>query len=176
YITDPVRAQVVVFDKDDQYVKAYGSGDWRPVDAIPYQDRLYVADMGTGLVKVFDKVSGEQVKTIGDKGDPSERLDRPTNIAFDPEGYLYVTDDSRFQVVKFDRDGHYKGIIGSIGDSAGHFARPKGIAIDRDGHIYVVDSSFNNVQIFNKEGRFLLNFGEAGIGPGQFILPAKVVL
>ena len=30
--------------------------------------------------------SGELLKTIGDKGDPAERLDRPTNLAFDREG------------------------------------------------------------------------------------------
>ena len=177
YVADPARGQIVVYDRNDQYVKAYGEpGSWRPVDAVPFADRLYVADVTNGLVKVFDKKSGEAIKTIGDKGEPTERLNRPTNLAFDAEGYLYVSDFGRFQIVKFDRDGHYQSAIGEAGDGPGHFARPKGIALDASGQLFTVDASYNNVQIFNKEGRILLYFGEGGEKPGNFLLPAKVTL
>jgi sugar lactone lactonase YvrE len=177
YVADPVRGQIVAFDRNDEYLKAYGlPGAWRPVDAVAFDDRLYVADAGNGLVKVFDKQSGAMVKTIGDKGDPSERLDRPTNLAFDREGYLYVTDVGRFQVVKFDRDGHFKATFGKPGDNLGHFARPKGIALDREGRLYAADASFNNVQIFNKDGRLLMFFGGDPDKPGGLLLPAKVAI
>jgi len=178
YVADPVRGQVVAFDRNDDYLKAYGvpGGGWRPVDAVPYEDRLYVADIGNGLVKVFDKASGDPIKAIGDRGEPSERLDRPTNLAFDDQGYLYVTDIGRFQVVKFDRDGHFKSTFGKPGDNLGHFARPKGIAVDRQGRLYAVDASFNNVQIFSGEGRLLMFFGNSGETPGSFMLPAKVAI
>ena len=177
YVSDPVRGQVVVFDRNDAYVQAYGTqGSWRPVDAVPYGDELYVADSIRGLVRVVDKKTGEVVRTIGDKGDPAERLDRPTNLAFDPEGYLYVTDFGRFQVVKYDRDGHFRSMIGKLGDNLGHFARPKGIAVDREGRLYAADASFNNVQIFNKDGRILMFFGGSGEKGGNLLLPAKVAL
>jgi len=177
YVTDPGRGQVVVFDRNDEYVRAVGApGAWRPVDAVPLDDRLYIADVQNGLVKVFDKQSGAMLKVIGDKGAPSERLDRPTNLAFDREGDLYVTDFGRFQVVKFDRDGHFKATFGVPGDNPGHFARPKGIALDRDGRLYAVDASFNNVQIFNQQGRLLMFFGESGNQPGGLLLPAKVAI
>jgi sugar lactone lactonase YvrE len=177
YVSDPVRGQVVVFDKDDVYLRAIGEpGTWKPVDAVPFGDRLYVADNANGLVKIFDKLSGELLKAIGDKGDPTELLDRPTNLAFDAKGYLYVTDIGRFQVVKFDRDGHFQSTIGKAGDSPGHFARPKGTAIDREGRLFAVDAAFNNVQIFSPEGRVLMFFGDGGVGPGGLMLPAKVAL
>jgi DNA-binding beta-propeller fold protein YncE len=177
YVADPVRGQVVAFDRNDEYLRAYGvPGGWRPVDAVALEDRLYVADVDHGLIKVFDKQSGEMVKTIGDKGAPSERLDRPTNLAFDRDGYLYVADVGRFQVVKFDRDGHFKMTFGRPGDNLGHFARPKGIAVDHESRLYTVDASFNNVQIFNGDGRLLMFFGEAGNKPGGFVLPAKVAI
>jgi len=177
YVADPARGQVVVFGRDDQYLNAYGApGDWRPVDAVPFEDRLYVADPSNGLVKVFDKGTGDVLKTIGDRGEPSERLQLPTNLAFDQEGYLYVTDAGRFQVVKFDRDGHFRSAIGRPGDNLGHFGRPKGLALDREGHLFVVDASFNNVQVFSKDGRLLLFFGEGGEERGQFLLPAKVAV
>jgi len=180
YVADPVRGQVVAFDRNDEYVTAYGkAGNWRPVDAVAYEDRVYVADSANAVVKVFDRKSGQMLKTIGDKGDRTERLDRPTNVAFDHEGYLYVTDVGRFQVVKFDRDGHFKATIGKPGDNLGHFARPKGIALDREGRLFAVDASFNNVQVFNKDGRLLMFFGAEGVEsnkPGSLILPAKVAL
>jgi sugar lactone lactonase YvrE len=175
YVADPGRGQVVTFDRDDAYQNAYGTpGAWRPVDAVAWEDRIYVADPANGVVKVFDKTTGEPVRSIGDAGEPQERLDRPTNLAFDKDGYLYVTDAGRFQVIKFDRDGHYKSTFGQPGDNLGHFARPKGIALDRDGRLYAVDASFNNVQVFNRDGRLLMFFGEGGDKAGQFLLPAKV--
>ena len=177
YVTDPVRGQVVVFDKDDAYLRAIGEpGTWKPVDAVPFGDRLYVADNANGVVKVFDKASGELLKAIGDTGDTENRLDRPTNLAFDPKGNLYVTDIGRFQIVKFDRDGHFQATIGKIGDSPGHFARPKGTAIDKNGLLYAADAAFNNVQIFNPEGRLLMFFGDGGLEPGGLMLPAKVAI
>ena len=177
YVADPVRGQIVVFDRDDRYAKAYGEpGSWRPVDAVAFEDRVYVADAANHVVKVFDKTTGESIKTIGDKGEPGERLDRPQNLAFDGDGNLYVTDFGRFQVVKFDRDGHFKAAVGKPGDGPGHFARPKGIAIDRKGQLFTVDASYNNVQVFSKDGRILLFFGEGGEKAGDFLLPAKVAI
>jgi DNA-binding beta-propeller fold protein YncE len=177
FVSDPARGQVVVFDRNDEYAGAFGEpGSWRPVDAVPFESRLYVADIQNGLIKVFDRESGQMIKTIGDKGQPSERIDRPTNLAFDREGYLYVTDIGRFQVVKFDRDGHFKSTFGRPGDNLGHFARPKGIAVDRQGRLFAVDASFNNVQIFNNDGRLLMFFGGPGEQAGNFVLPAKVTI
>jgi sugar lactone lactonase YvrE len=177
YVADPVRGQIVVFDREDQYLRAIGEpGAWKPVDAVTFGDRLYVADNANGVVKVFDKVSGELLKSIGDTGDTANRLDRPTNLAFDDKGDLYVTDIGRFQVVRFDRDGHFKSTIGKLGDNPGHFARPKGLAIDREGLLYAADAAFNNVQVFNREGRLLMFFGENGTDPGGLLLPAKVTI
>jgi len=177
YVADPGRGQIVVFGKDDQFVRAYGEpGNWRPVDALVDSGRLYVADSGNAMVRVFDLASGGMVKTIGDKGEPKERLSIPTNLALDAKGYLYVSDVGRFQIFVFDRDGHYQRKIGGAGDNLGHFARPKGIAIDRDGHLFAVDASFNNVQMFDDQGRLLMAFGEPGKNEGQLQLPAKVVV
>lgn len=177
YVTDPGRGQVVVFDAADQYVRAFGfEGKWRPVDAVPFGDRLYVADFDNGVVRVFDKASGAPLKTIGDRGEPEERLVRPTNLAFDRDGGLYVTDFFRFQVLEFDRDGHYQMAFGAAGDNLGHFARPKGIALDREKRLFAVDASFGNVQIFNREGRILSFFSEGGERPGDMLLPAKVAI
>jgi hypothetical protein len=179
YVADPVRGQVVVFDKADQYVKAYGlPGNWKPVDAETFEDRLYVVDEMNAVIKVFDKKTGEIVKTIGDKGEDAQKLFMPTNVTFDKDGNLYVSDVGRFQVVKYDRDGHFLSTFGQLGDSLGSFARPRGIAVDRLGNLYAVDAGFNNVQIFSKDGRLLMFFGPRGgpKDPGTLVLPAQVII
>jgi hypothetical protein len=177
FVSDPVRGQVVAYDRDDEYLRAYGEpGAWRPVDAVPFGDKLYVVDAKAQLVKVLDRASGETLGTIGDKGEPADRLSRPTNLAVDRAGRVYVTDFGRFQVLRFDANGTLERAFGKLGDNRGHFARPKGIALDQANRLYAVDAAFNNVQIFDPEGRLLLFFGGPGENPGSLLLPAKVVI
>jgi DNA-binding beta-propeller fold protein YncE len=179
YVADPIRGQVVAFGRDDQYLRTYGlPGNWKPVAAVPYGGEVYVVDEMNGVVKVFDKKTGEITRTIGDKGEASERLYRPTNAAIDEEGNLYVSDFARFHVIEFDRDGHFVRTFGKLGDSLGGFARPRGVAVDRNGFLYAVDAAFNNVQVFDREGRLLMFFGNmpTAYERGALILPAQVVV
>jgi hypothetical protein len=177
YVSDPVRGQVVVFDKNDFYVKEYGtSGDWKPVDAVAYEDKLYVADIKNGEVKVFSLETGELVQKLGHQGEKTDWLSLPTNLVFDSQGFLYVSDTGRFQVVKLDRDGNMRATIGSLGSQLGSFARPRGITFDQEDRLYTVDAAFDTVQIFTKEGQLLFFFGKAGYKPGDLFLPAKIVV
>lgn len=177
YVADPARGQVLVYDKNDFYMRAVGTpGGWRPVDAAAYEDRLYVADIKNGEIKVFDKETGTLVKQFGQKGELKDHLSLPANIAFDSDGYLYVSDIGRFQIIKFDRDGHIIKALGEVGSEPSHFARPKGISLDRDGNIYAVDAAFDVVQIFDNKAQLLMFFGKPGIGPGDLQLPAKVAV
>jgi hypothetical protein len=146
------------------------------VDAAVFEDRIYVADIKNALIRVFDKATGAAIKEFGRQGDPKEMLGLPTNIAFDKEGYLYIADAGRFQIVKFDRDGHFIRAIGKIGANPAHFARPRGVTFDKDDRMYVVDAAFNNVQIFNKDAQLLLFFAGGGTAAGDLYLPAKVAI
>ncbi len=178
YVADPVRGQVVVYDKNDFYVKAFGMpGEWKPVDAVVFEDKLYVADMMNGEIKVLDKQTGDITLRIGQAKDETfGRLVSPTNITFDSDGYLYAADVGRFQIVKLDRDGHIQKIFGELGDRLGTFSRPRGVAVDRESRLYAVDAAFDNVQIFDKEARLLLYFGHSGSKPGDLFLPAKIAV
>ncbi len=50
-----------------------------------------------GGINVFDINTGEIVEILGQSGQQEHRLQIPTNIAFDGDGYIYVMDtaDSR---------------------------------------------------------------------------------
>jgi hypothetical protein len=177
YVTDTVRRQIIVFDKNDFYSKSFGiSETWKPVDAVPFGDQLYVADIKNGEILILDKENGNILKRFGNKGEPAERLYLPSNIAIDKDGIIYVSDGGKFQILKFDRDGHFRGAIGRLGGEPGAFARPKGLAIDRENHLYAVDAAFDNVQVFTREGQLLMFFGIASRGPGGMYLPAKVAV
>ena len=177
YVVDTFRKQVVVFDRNDLYAKTFGTPQgWKPTDAVPYEDRLYVSDIQNGQVVVLDKGTGNVVKKFGQQGEAGERLQLPTNLAFDRDGILYVSDAGKFQIFKFDRDGHFRGTIGRHGSEPGAFARPRGLGIDRENRLYAVDAAFENIQIFSTEGQLLLFFGKAGRGPGGMYLPAKVAV
>ncbi len=177
YVCDPIRRQVIMYDNKDFFLKSFSNPKpWKPVDAEVFDGQLFVADStrGTGGVVVFDLKSGEIIEKIGNSGPIDHRLKISTNLAIDSEGYLYVMDAGRFQVVKFDRDGHYRGHLGDAGDSLGHFGRPRGVAVDREGRIYAVDAAYDIVQVFADSGQVLTFFGGSGGTPGSMTLPAGV--
>lgn len=175
FVADPVRGEVLMYDAKDFYVKSFGlSGQWKPVDVVPYEGLLYVVDAKARDIKVFDIESAEKIRAFGRNSTPEKNLGLPTGITVGPDELLYISDSGRFQVVIYDRDGHERGAIGRPGANLGHFARPRGVAVDRDGRVYAVDAAFDNVQIFKDDGQLLLFFGGPGSGPGKLSLPADV--
>jgi len=180
FVCDPVRKQVMQYDKNDIFMRAFTYAEpWKPVAAQAFDDKLYVADAtkGTGGVKVFDLKSGKYLETIGLLDNPEQRLGIVTGIAFDKDGYLYAVDVFHFGIMKYDRDGHFRGKLGGPGDSPGYFGRPRGIAVDRAGRVYVVDAAFDVVQVFANTGQMLTFFGNAeDTEPGALTLPAGIFL
>lgn len=179
YVCDPARKQVLQYDKNDIFIRAFSKAEaWKPVDAEVYEGKLYVADStaGTGGVKVFDLKTGQALESIGLSGPTEQRLGIAVNLAFDNDGFMYVMDAHQFKVMKYDRDGHYRGSLGGPGDSPGWFGRPRGIAIDRAGRMYAVDAAFDVVQVFASTGQLLTFFGAEKEVPGSLTLPAGIFL
>ncbi len=177
FVADPVRGEVLMYDKNDLYVKSFGLvGQWKPVDVVPFEGLLYVVDSKEREIKVFDIETTEKIRSFGRNNKPEENLGLPTGITVGPDKLLYITDSGRFQVVVYDRDGHERGAIGRPGANLGHFARPRGVAVDRSGRVFAVDAAFENVQIFRNDGQLLLFFGGSGKRPGNLFLPADVFI
>jgi DNA-binding beta-propeller fold protein YncE len=174
YVADMQRKQVVVFDANNNYLKAYGSKDLfeKPVDVAVSENRVYVVDIEKNQLFILDKDTGESLKVIGEKGD----FFKPSHLTVGPAGDIFLNDAFNFRVKKLTADGILIDTIGFHGDQIGGFARPKGLAVDKDGNLYVVDAAFENVQIFNDQGQLLLFFGGAGNGPGNMYLPAGIAI
>ena len=177
YVTDTGRDQVLVFDRGDRFVAAYGAeGQFRPVDTAIAGERLYVVDIQHHQVQVLEKQTGKFLFKFGSAGSKPGELFHPTNIAIGADGDVYVVETSNFRVQRFTAEGKPVRMYGEIGSERGNFSRPKGVALDRNGRIYVGDAAFQNVQIFDQEGRLLLFFGQPGGDVEGLNLPAGIAI
>ncbi|NOZ13644.1 MAG: hypothetical protein GXO69_08380 [Acidobacteria bacterium] len=175
YVADIGRKQVMVYDQNGRFVRAYGStGQFEgPVDVVISGKHLFVCDVRKHQVHVVDMKSGKTLYDIGKPGSGNDELFHPTNIAIEG-GKLYVSDTTNFRVQIFSLKGKPISRFGQVGDKPGMFSRPKGIAVDREGRIYVADAAFENIQVFNKKHQLLLFFLSPGNGKGMINLPAGI--
>ena len=177
YVTDGTRNQVLVFDRNDAFVAAYGTaGQFRPVGIAIGGDRLYVVDIEHHEVHVLDKRSGQALLKIGKPGSKDGELYHPTNVAIGPDGDVYVSETSNFRISRFRPDGQFVRSYGTVGQTVGTFARPKGIAVDRAGRLWVGDSAFQNIQVFSNDGRVLMAFGQPTADAPGLNLPTAVTI
>jgi DNA-binding beta-propeller fold protein YncE len=170
------------------------------------QDNIWVVDEGSNMVIKFDP-EGRVLMTMGRKpeavavppptapaapapppggpppapvgtGVPGDNFNRPTDVAWDAQGNIYVADGyGNSRIAKFDRNGKYIKSWGSRGSAPGQFNIPHTMAIDAQGLVYVGDRGNNRIQVFDGEGNFKTQFINVGApsaicitpGPRQFL-------
>ena len=130
--------------------------------ALASDGTLFIADSFNGRIRAIDPVTGFIRTVVGDGGEyryqgpdepSSNSLSRPSGIALDEEGNLYVTDSDNHLVRRWDRiTGRIERIAGvGVADYAGDgsaaleasLSYPFGIVLDRAGHVFVADT-FNH--------------------------------
>ncbi len=175
FVSDPGLRHILVFDANHKAEEVISDGMVAPGGlALDRENRLlYVADVELDQVLVYDADSFKLLRKIGTTGRKHELTTpgdfaKPTAVAVDAEGNLYVCDTLNNRIQIFDADGKFISTFGKAGDGPGYFARPKGIAIDSDQHIWVTDGQQDRIQVFDQEHRLLIRFGGHGLMPGQF--------
>jgi hypothetical protein len=107
-----------------------------------------------------------------------ESFNRPTDVAWDSAGNIYVADGyGNSRVAKYDRDGKWIKNWGSTGTGEGQFRVVHGIQIDAANNVYVADRDNKRIQVFDSEGNFKTQFRNVGSpwaicissGPRQYL-------
>ena len=175
FVSDPGLRHILVFNAQHKVEDIITDGMVQPANmAIDRENRLlYVSDIDLDQVLVYDADSFKLLRKIGTTGHHHELttpgdFSKPTGLAVDKDGNLYVADTMNNRVQVFDAEGKFIRQYGKNGDGPGDFARPKGVAIDSDGHIWVADGLQDRVQVFNQDWQLLISFGGHGLLPGQF--------
>jgi hypothetical protein len=107
--------------------------------------------------------AGQGARAPGE-GIPGSSFSRPTDVAWDRAGNVYVADGigNNDRVAKFDKDGRFIKHWGSTGKGPGQFEGIKALAIDAQGNVYAADLGNRRIQVFDAEGTFKSEFASVG--------------
>jgi DNA-binding beta-propeller fold protein YncE len=165
---------LIEFDRDGNVVRSWGNNVFLRPHAVRFdpQGNLWaVDDLGHIVVKMD---AAGRVRMVlgrkGNRGETKELFDRPTDIAFAPDGSFYVSDGyGNSRVVKFSKDGRYLTAWGRKGAGPGEFNLPHSVAVDKQGRVYVGDRENHRMQVFDGDGKFIREWKHVGSPWGLFL-------
>lgn len=166
---------IIEFDRDGKYMRHWGDNVFLRPHGLRFDaaGNLWAVDDSGHIVVKMDVATGRVRLIIGRKGQKGETKDsfnRPTDIAFAPNGDFYVSDGyGNSRVVKFSRDGRYLASWGKKGAAEGEFNLPHSVAVDKRGRVYVGDRENYRMQVFDADGKFLTQWKHVGSPWGLYI-------
>jgi len=144
-----------------------------PYDA---EKHVWIVDDQQHVIWKFT-YDGKLVMTLGTLGkrgrDAGLLFDRPTDIAWLPDGTFFISDGyGGTRVAKFDKDGKF---LMDWGSAPKDLANPgpnewntvHSIAISQDRRLFVVDRGHGRIQVFDENGKFLNMFYTGPRGNGD---------
>ncbi len=157
YVADSGNSRIQKFSSEGEFISAFGKpgtgeGELREPNAVAIDSAgdIYVVDaLNHRLIKF--KSDGSFIKQwLG----PETNFYGPRDLAIAPNKQIYILDQGRTRVVKFDPQSEKFSEWGNKGTEAGEFNDPTGLTIG-DNFIFVTDAGNNRIQIFDLDGKFI---------------------
>jgi hypothetical protein len=185
------------FDRNGKFTREIGKDLYGFMFAqqvrVDPQDNIWTVDQMTNMIVKFDpqgrvalllgrKAEGTVIPTPAatgapagvngapaGSGRPQDLFERPTDIAWDAQGNIFVADGQlNARVAKFDKNGVFVKSWGSKGNGNGQFDVVRSIAVTASGDVIVADGGNNHrIQVFDNNGTYKTQF--AAIGNPQAI-------
>lgn len=148
---------VIVAAPDGKVLRTWGKGLYTIPHSIRIdpQGNVWTVDAGDSTIRKFTTDGRELMKMkVEEPPKPKGPFHGTTDIAFAPNGHLYVSDGyQNTRVIEFTKEGRRVREWGTPGTGAGQFQVPHGIAVDRNGVVYVADRENGRIQWFTPEGK-----------------------
>ena len=160
YLFHRGKKPIICLDPNGKFISAWGDDTIGVAHGlrIDADDNVWVTDIGNHQVMKFSP-AGKLLLALGKAGSPGDGIDefnKPTDVAFGPQGEIYVSDGyGNNRVIKFTPHGGFLTQWGSAGDGPGQFDLPHTIVVDQKGRIVVGDRENNRVQVFESSGKLV---------------------
>ena len=157
---------VLVVDGGGNVLRSWGGGSYK----IPHSIRLdpsgnvWTVDASSSTIIKYSQ-RGEKLMTInvGEQPNSDSPFNGTTDIAFAPNGHLFITDGyGNARVLEYTADGKRLKQWGRPGNGPGEFHLPHAIQIAQDGTIYVADRENGRIEKFNLDGKYLGEISDLG--------------
>jgi len=113
----------------------------------------YILSRPMGMPAVQTKNMKHLFSIYGYGTKDSEMLHRPTDVAFDSDGNIYIADTGHARILVFRSSGQYLRKIGKKGFGKGELMEPVGVTVSKDGRVYIADKALNKVSVYSPAGR-----------------------
>lgn len=160
--TDPEHPAILVLEPDGRRRAAWGGREVLDghMASVHPDGRVFVVDRDAHEVIVFDP-EGRRLGGLGTRHAPGEPFNAPCDVAFAPDGTIYVADGyGNAMVHRFSTAGAPLGHWGRPGAGPGEFSTPHSVWVLPDGRVAVADRENNRVQLFTADGAHLMDIGD----------------
>ncbi len=145
WVADSGNDRVEEFNEKREYVRQFGAGT-NPIGvAADSKGNVWTDNEDeTGAIEEHNE-KGELVRKFGARGEKREEVLRPTRLAIDSTGDVWVPEAGNNRIGVFNERGEFLRTFGGGGTGNGEMRDPAGVFVDRGGNIWIADSENNRV-------------------------------